>query len=142
MFLKKDTFTFNDESLTLSELSALQRIEFLDYLAKEEKAAKSSGDEMDEQQMTARLVGMSIRAGAWLVAQSLWHSDPAGPDASELHQQVLSTWPADAIGQAEMMVKTLSGMLPPVAEDSGGETEEEEGTEAEQLSAEKPSPVS
>lgn len=141
MFLKKDTFTFNNESLTLSELSALQRIEFLDYLSKEEKAAKSPGDELDEQQMTARLVGMSIRAGAWLVAQSLWQSDPSGPDAGKLHQQVLSTWPVDAIGKAEMMVKTLSGMLPPVAEDSGGVTEEE-GTEAEPVSAEKPSPVS
>lgn len=141
MFLKKDTFTFNGESLTLSELSALQRIDFLDYLSKEEKAAKSLGDELDEQQMTTRLLGMSIRAGARLVAQSLWHNDPSGPDTEELHQQVLSTWPADAIAQAEMMVKTLSGMLPPVAEDSGGETEEE-GIETEQVSAEKPSPVS
>lgn len=37
MFLKKEPFEFNGQSTTLTELSALQRIHYLDYLAGEEK---------------------------------------------------------------------------------------------------------
>ncbi|HHL2859772.1 TPA: phage minor tail protein domain-containing protein, partial [Citrobacter freundii] len=37
MFLKKETFNYLGESTTLNELSALQRIEYLEFLAAEEK---------------------------------------------------------------------------------------------------------
>jgi phage minor tail protein G len=38
MFLKKDEFTHNGASVPITELSALQRITYLEYLAAEEKA--------------------------------------------------------------------------------------------------------
>lgn len=37
MFLKKDEFTHNGATVTITELSALQRITYLEYLAAEEK---------------------------------------------------------------------------------------------------------
>lgn len=77
--------------MTITELSALQRITYLEYLAAEEKALSAISDDLDDQKMSAGLVSMSIRAGARLIALSLWHNDPKGPSEEELHQQVMST---------------------------------------------------
>lgn len=93
--------------------------------------------------MTARLVGSNIRCGARVIALSLWHNDPAGPDEDALYQQVLKGWPPDAIGKAEMQVKLLSGMLVPVEDDNSVDPDapsEAEGTEG--VTAEKPLPAS
>lgn len=86
MFLKKDEFTHNGASVPITELSALQRITYLEYLAAEEKALSAISDDVDDQTMSAGLVSMSIRAGARLIALSLWHNDPKGPSEEELHQ--------------------------------------------------------
>ncbi|HGX9730382.1 phage minor tail protein G [Klebsiella pneumoniae] len=139
MFLKKDEFTHNGATVTITELSALQRITYLEYLAAEEKALSAISDDVDDQTMSAGLVSMSIRAGARLIALSLWHNDPKGPSEEELHQQVMSTWPAEAIGKAEMQIKLLSGMLAPVAEEEQS-TDEDIDTTAlgdEPVTAEK-----
>ncbi|ASC12696.1 MULTISPECIES: phage tail assembly chaperone G [Klebsiella/Raoultella group] len=140
MFLKKEPFEFNGQSTTLTELSALQRIHYLDYLAGEEKALASSDEELSEQAMTTRLIGMSIRNSARLISYSLWHNDPEGPSEDELFHQVLSTWPAEAIGKAEIAVKTLSGMLAPVAEEAPSTDEDVDATALgdEPVTAEKP----
>ena len=37
MFLKKEKFTWQTESLTIFELSALQRIEYITFMAAEER---------------------------------------------------------------------------------------------------------
>ncbi|MBL1729244.1 phage minor tail protein G, partial [Klebsiella pneumoniae] len=76
MFLKKDEFTHNGATVPITELSALQRITYLEYLAAEEKALSAISDDVDDQKMSAGLVSMSIRAGARLIALSLWHNDP------------------------------------------------------------------
>ncbi|OUY35055.1 phage tail protein, partial [Klebsiella pneumoniae] len=115
-------------------------ITYLEYLAAEEKALSAISDDVDDQTMSAGLVSMSIRAGARLIALSLWHNDPKGPSEEELHQQVMSTWPAEAIGKAEMQIKLLSGMLAPVAEEEQS-TDEDIDTTAlgdEPVTAEKP----
>ncbi|KNC09995.1 tail protein [Klebsiella sp. RIT-PI-d] len=117
MFLKKEPFEFNGQTTTLYELSALQRINYLQYLAGEEKALATAGDELSEQAMTTQLIGMSIRNSARLISYSLWHNDPAGPSEDELFSQVMSSWPAGAIGQAEVAVKTLSGMITPIVDE-------------------------
>ncbi|WP_297200400.1 phage minor tail protein G [uncultured Pluralibacter sp.] len=117
MFLKKEQFKFNGQTTTLSELSALQRINYLEYLAEEEKALAAASEEQSEQAMTTQLIGMSIRNGARLISYSLWHNDPAGPSEDELFSQVMSSWPAEAIGQAEVAVKTLSGMITPIVDE-------------------------
>nr|WP_188246222.1 phage minor tail protein G [Enterobacter sp. E12]MBD0817644.1 phage minor tail protein G [Enterobacter sp. E12] len=143
MFLKKEAFTYNDESATLFELSALQRIQFLTFLAREEKEVGADSDGISDQEMTARLVGTNIRCGARLIAMSLWHNDPAGADVDTLYHQVLSSWPPEAIGKAEMQIKLLSGMLVPVENDNADDPAvPAEGESAEPVTAEKPLPAS
>ena len=48
-----------------------------------------------------------------IIAMSLWHSESPKPDIHDLQQQVMSTWPVEAIGKADTQVKILSGMLNP-----------------------------
>ena len=146
MFLKKEKFTWQTESLTIFELSALQRIEYITFMAAEEKAVSADSDGISDQEMTARLIGSNIRCGARLIAMSLWHNDPAGTDVEKLYQQVLSGWPPEAIGKAEMQVKLLSGMLFPVEDEKGDHQDVEGVTESsaneESVTAEKPLPAS
>ncbi len=87
-------------------------------MAAEEKAVSADSDGISDQEMTARLIGSNIRCGARLIAMSLWHNDPTGTDVETLYQQVLSSWPPEAIGKAEMEIKLLSGMLVPVDDDN------------------------
>ncbi|KJM58582.1 phage minor tail protein G [Pluralibacter gergoviae] len=140
MFLKKEQFKFNGQATTLSELSALQRINYLEYLAGEEKALTEEGDDLSEQAMTTRLIGMSIRNGARLISYSLWHNDPTGPSEDELFDQVMSTWPAEAVGQAEVAVKTLSGMITPAVDEqqAGDDAAYAGAADDEPVTAEKP----
>lgn len=139
MFLKKEDFTYNDESATIFELSALQRIDFLTFMAQEEKAVSADSDDISDQEMTARLVGSNIRCGARLIAMSLWHNDRKGADVDALYQQVLSSWPPEAIGKAEMQIKLLSGMLVPVEDDNTGDSGNAvEGETTAPVTAEKP----
>lgn len=49
MFLKKEPFNYQGESTTLNELSALQRIEYLEFLAAEEKALSVESDSISDQ---------------------------------------------------------------------------------------------
>lgn len=140
MFLKKEPFEFNGQTITLYELSALQRINYLQYLAGEEKELTAAGDELSEQVMTTQLIGMSIRNGARLISYSLWHNDPAGPSEDELFSQIMGSWPAQAIGQAEVAVKTLSGMITPAVDEqqSGDDAARAGAEDDEPVTAEKP----
>ncbi|AKL11401.1 TPA: phage minor tail protein G [Kluyvera intermedia] len=138
MFLKTAEFTYNGHSLVLNELSALQRLSFLEFIATAEAdAQKDEGD--SETRRSAKMIGLAIRAGALLVAQSLWHNDPAGKTETELQTEVLSTWPAEAIAKAEHQVKKLSGMLPsetPTAADDP--SSDNESSREEDATAAKP----
>lgn len=138
-FLKKEEFEHNGVRTQISELSALQRISYLEYLAREEKDLSVDVDELSEQEVNARLINMDIRTGALLIALSLWHNDPSGPSEEELLQQVLRSWPPEAIGKAQMQIQLLSGMLPPVL-DEVIETESIDNTVPvdEPVTAEKP----
>ncbi|EGK2763335.1 phage tail assembly chaperone G, partial [Escherichia coli] len=110
MFLKTESFEYNGVSVTLSELSALQRIEHLALLKRQ---AEQAGSSLNRQVSVEDLV----RTGAFLVAMSLWHSHPQKtkmPSMNEavkqIEQEVLTTWPTEAIAQAENVVMRLSGM--------------------------------
>lgn len=139
MFLKSEDFTYKGESTMLNELSALQRIEYLEFMAAEEKKIGAESDNISDQEMSARLIGSNIRCGARVIALSLWHNDPDGPDEDALYQQVLKGWPPEAIGKAEMQVKLLSGMLVPVSDESA-DTADTESTDT--VTAEKSLPAS
>ena len=110
MFLKTESFEHNGVTVTLSELSALQRIEHLALMKRQAEQAESDSN----RKFT---VEDAIRTGAFLVAMSLWHNHPqktASPSMNEavmqIEQEVLTTWPADAIARAEDVVLRLSGM--------------------------------
>ncbi|EHO8626049.1 phage minor tail protein G [Salmonella enterica] len=140
MFLKTESFEYNGVAVTLSELSALQRIEHLALLKRQAEQA-GSGDNLQVS------VEDLVRTGAFLVAMSLWHHHPKKtklPSMNEavkqIEQEVLTTWPADAIARAEDVVLRLSGMLATVTGDDPGQEEETEP--AESVSAGKHSKAS
>ena len=140
MFLKTDSFEYNGVSVTLSELSALQRIEHLALLKRQ---AEQAGSSLNRQVSVEDLV----RTGAFLVAMSLWHNHPQKtkqPSMNEavkqIEQEVLTTWPAEAISHAENVVYRLSGMYGFVVNDAPEQTED--AGPAEPVSAGKCSMVS
>ncbi|WP_137443003.1 phage tail assembly chaperone G, partial [Escherichia coli] len=107
MFLKTEQFEYNGVSVTLSELSALQRIEHLALLKRRAEEAEATGNLQVS-------VEDLVRTGAFLVAMSLWHNHPQktqSPSMNEavmkIEQEVLTTWPADAIARAEDVVLCL-----------------------------------
>lgn len=106
MFLKKDTLTVGSETATLYELSALQRAEYFEYLAGKE-AVMSEGT--SSFQKTAQMMRLNIEANAWMVSRSLWHGSTER-DENDLHQEVMRTWPTEALSLAVEMVMALSGM--------------------------------
>ena len=140
MFLKTESFEYNGVTVTLSELSALHRIEHLAWLKEQEKKAESSGNLQVS-------VEDLIRSGAFLVAMSLWHNHPQKtklPSMNEaitqIEQEVLTTWPTEAIAQAENVVLRLSGMSEFVVNNAPEQTED--AGPAEPVSAGKCSTVS
>lgn len=123
MFLKTESFEYNGVTVTLSELSALQRIEHLALM-------KQQAESDSNRKFTVEDV---IRTGAFVVAMSLWHNHPKKaqmPSMNEavkqIEQEVLTTWPTEAISHAENVVYRLSGMYefvvnnaPEQADDAG-----------------------
>ncbi len=69
MFLKTESFEHNGVTVTLSELSALQRIEHLALMKRQAEQAESDSN----RKFT---VEDAIRTGAFVVAMSLWHNHP------------------------------------------------------------------
>lgn len=140
MFLKTEQFEYNGVSVTLSELSALQRIEHLALLKRRAEEAEASGNLQVS-------VEDLVRTGAFLVAMSLWHNHPKKtqmPSMNEavkqIEQEVLTTWPAEAISHAENVVYRLSGMYGFVVNDAPDQAED--SGPAEPVSAGKCSTVS
>ena len=140
MFLKTEQFEYNGVSVTLSELSALQRIEHLALLKRRAEQAESSGNLQVS-------VEDLVRTGAFLVAMSLWHNHPQKtqmPSMNEavkqIEQEVLTTWPTEAISHAENVVYRLSGMYEFVVNDAPEQADD--AGPAEPVSAGKCSTVS
>lgn len=135
MFLKTEPFERNGVTVTLYELSALQRIEHLEHL----KALES----IDNVDMQAAMK-MTITSGALLVAMSLWHAHPLKgthktpkEDVEQIQNEVLTTWSLEFIAEAEYSVKLLSGMVP-----SPEAKAPQDDAVTEPVSLEKSSPVS
>lgn len=140
MFLKSELLESNGSSVTLFQLSALQRIEHLEYLKQMESV--EGGD-------IQAAVTLTVKSGAYLVAMSLWHGHPlkgsqgenAAAEVARIQDEVMQNWPAELIAEAEFKVKLLSGMIAPVTDDPA-EPGEERNEPAEPVTAEKPSPAS
>ncbi|EAP7666076.1 phage minor tail protein G [Salmonella enterica] len=137
MFLKKEPFEYNGETVTLSELSALQRMNHLAYLKKKEEEGTDDGQQVIEE---------IVRTGAMLVAMSLWHSHTVKGSLSDMdeetkkiEEEVITSWPIEAISIAQKKVLQLSGMINTDSGNDGGKEGESDG---EVLSAGKSSKAS
>ncbi|HIC8722986.1 TPA: phage tail assembly chaperone G [Enterobacter ludwigii] len=137
MFLKSELLECNGSSVTLFQLSALQRIEHLEYLKQIE--AVEEGD-------FQAAITLTIKSGAYVVAMSLWHGhalkgsqkENAAAEVAAIQGEILETWPTELIAEAEYKVKVLSGMIEPVSE----VPENDNNEPAEPVTVEKSSPVS
>ena len=140
MFLKSELLESNGSSVTLFQLSALQRIEYLEYLKQLE--AVEAGD-------FQAAITLTVKSGAYLVAMSLWHGhalkgsqgENAAAEVEQIQDEVMQTWPTELVAEAEYKVKLLSGMIAPVTDDQA-EPGGQRSRAADAGSAEKPSPVS
>lgn len=105
MYLKKEPFT-GDTGVILHELSALQRVEYLEFIAGQPPVPD------DASNLTAIVyqTRQAVTANAWLVSRSLWHSDRA-VDEKTLMQQTLESWPAESLSAAATQVLAISGLL-------------------------------
>ncbi|OAH92815.1 hypothetical protein AZH52_10470 [Proteus mirabilis] len=107
MFLKKKEFTYSDNTIELFELSALQRIEYFDFLVeqfqKNEDVEKAEGIKK-----TALIIRANTESNAWLVSRSLAHG--GSNDVEKIYNDVLSTWNPEALALAAKEVLVISGM--------------------------------
>ncbi|CAM3938937.1 phage tail assembly chaperone G [Xenorhabdus thuongxuanensis] len=115
MFLKQGEFTYGGMTLSLSELSALQRIEYFDFLVLQSEQAQPE----DEAKRTVFFARMNVESHAWLVSRSLWHAEGGPREIDALYRDVLSRWSPKALEAAAQQVLLLSDM-----------TRDEETTEA------------
>ncbi|HEY1844604.1 MAG TPA: phage minor tail protein G [Buttiauxella sp.] len=142
-YLKSEQSVFYPD-IQLTELSGLQRIHYLEYIAEEEKRlAVPDGEEP----ALAAVMSMNFRLSARLVALSLFQRESGEVDLLDDHaihaavgviqRRVLMQWSYEGIAANALQIRKLSGMLPPVPE---SETDDRvtEPADNEPLSAEKP----
>ncbi len=121
MFLKQDTFNYGKQSAVLSELSGLQRVEYLAFVQQQTAAFDAQEGELPEAERQIAFLRMGMDINAWLVSRSLWNADQS-QDVEALYSSVRVAWSYDALGTGAGMVLSLSGMG---ITDNAGEGEHE-----------------
>ncbi|BBV05705.1 phage tail assembly chaperone G [Providencia rettgeri] len=125
MFLKKKEITIGGENVVLYELSALQRADYFDFLAKKEKETEGiEGAEKDAKSMRSM-----VESQAWLVSRSRWHED-RDRDIDDLYDEIAQTWSTDALSEAVRAISEISGM-------SSSEGDDDEAEDGELITLEK-----
>ncbi|OWS78681.1 phage minor tail protein G [Escherichia coli] len=110
MFLKQGTFNYEKQSVVLSELSGLQRIEYLAFVQQRTAKFDAGEGELPEAERQIAFLRMGMDINAWLVSRSLWNADQS-KDVETLCASVITTWSYDALGAGAEMVLSLSGIL-------------------------------
>ncbi|STG07000.1 minor tail component of prophage [Escherichia coli] len=75
MFLKQDTFNYEKQSVVLSELSGLQRIEYLTFVQQRTAKFDAGEGELPEAERQIAFLRMGMDINAWLVSRSLWNAE-------------------------------------------------------------------
>lgn len=132
MFLKTDTFTYGSHSAVLSELSALQRVDYLMFIQRRTAEYDALPETLTEQERQAAFMLMGVEINAWLVSRSLCESKKE-EDARPLYDEIRGQWSFDALGLGADMVLNLSGMVVPV-----GDGPDDGNSEQGAISPEKP----
>lgn len=134
--LNKDTFEYADQKVEISELSGLQRIDYLSFIKTVADEYDALPEEINDSDRNIAFTTMQLRINAWLVAASLWHSDKK-QNVETLQQAVLEEWSGAAIAGCSQKVLVLSNMIPAQVESS--DTDEQLLPETEKdLTPEKP----
>ncbi|BBM66356.1 hypothetical protein VA249_30020 [Vibrio alfacsensis] len=140
MFLKTQTVELDGEQLTITQLSGLERFDFLDYctdLPKPEQPAKP--DEFSsEQEKEKYLEEMSKNIKQWQRINFMGQSrlvaygyKDSGDDLEDRHQQIMGSMTPDQVKFLHDEIAKFSGIpLPePVDETTGSDSESEEAQE-------------
>lgn len=134
--LKKDTFDYAGQKVEVSELSGLQRIDYLSFIKKSADQFDALPEDTSDSDRNIAFTTMRLRINAWLVAASLWHSDKK-QDVETLQQIILVEWSGAAIAGCSQKVLVLSDMVPAEVEHS--DTDEHALPDPrEELTPEKP----
>ncbi|HEB6949747.1 TPA: phage minor tail protein G [Salmonella enterica subsp. enterica serovar Hvittingfoss] len=130
MFLKKETFTYDDASVTLYELSGLQRVEYLEFIQK--RTAKYDTDMANAAETDKRVayMQMGVEINAWLVSRSLFNGDTT-QDVDALCRSLQGEWSYEALGKGADTVLALSGLEVPAENGPDGGTVQAEDTPPE-----------
>lgn len=134
--LKKDAFDYADQKVEISELSGLQRIDYLSFIKKTADEYDALPEETSDSERNIAFTTMQLRINAWLVAASLWQSNKK-QNVETLQQAVLEDWSGAAIAGCSQKVLVLSNMIPAQVESSDADEHALPGTE-EDLTPEKP----
>ncbi|AEF46520.1 phage minor tail protein G [Serratia sp. AS12] len=115
--LKKDAFDYADQKVEISELSGLQRIDYISFIKEVADKYDALPEETSDSDRNIAFTTMQLRINAWLVAASLWHSDKK-QNVETLQQVVLEDWSGAAIASCSQKVLALSNMIPAQVESS------------------------
>lgn len=107
--VKQGTFNYEKQSVVLSELSGLQRIEYLAFVQQRTAKFDAEEGELPEAERQIAFLRMGMDINAWLVSRSLWNAEQS-QDVETLCASVITTWSYDALGAGAEMVLSLSGM--------------------------------
>lgn len=123
-YLKKDTLNPDGESILLFELSAYSRMQYIEFMVEERKSLPSEESTPEEKFKLATL--LTMRDQAMLVALSLSEADEEQREGKDIFPEIIRKYPPGLLGSAALLVRMLSGMIPPVNNDPEKTKEEEE----------------
>ena len=123
-YLKKDTLNPDGESILLFELSAYSRMQYIEFMVEERKSLPSEESTTEENFKLATL--LTMRDQAMLVALSLSEADEEQREGKDIFPEIIRKYPPGLLGSAALLVRMLSGMIPPVNNDPEKTEEEEE----------------
>ncbi len=135
--LKKDTFEYADQKIDISELSGLQRIDYLAFIKKEADQFDAMPDDTSDSDKNIAFTTMRLRINAWLIARSMWNIEKK-QDVENLHQNILVDWSGAAIAGCSHKILTLSDMIPTEIEPAADATVVDEPDHAPAITPEKP----
>ncbi len=119
MFLNTDTFNYGGHSIVLSELSALQRVDYLKFIQQRTADYDAQPETLTEAERQTEFMQMGVDINAWLVSRSCVKAKEE--EARALYESVRLEWSYEALGRGADMVLSLSGMrLPASQEDDSG----------------------
>ncbi|MBX4772201.1 phage minor tail protein domain-containing protein [Raoultella terrigena] len=129
---KSSSLTVGDSTVVLYELSAFNRLEYIEFIFEERKKLPDEKSPNDEK--LKAVSNLTIHDYAMLVALSLSQEDGEKRPVKDIQYSVLRKFPSEALTRAASIVRELSGMIiNPVPEPN----EDEEGTDSTEDDMEK-----